>query len=395
MRWLVFTLILIWALPSHAQNLDSSKLESLTKAEENARKKEAELTKKRTVIQSEIDDLKKRLVKTASEVKNFEIENLNLKSKLKKMDLEESTLREKIYGDRQALITLVAALQRIENNPPPALAIRPEHAAEAARAEKIMTSLSHELKSRADELSGHLKTSQSLRSEIQTKQKSLNANETSLAKRHKKIAKLVNEKSKLEQSITEEKEEASRQVAKLASEAKTLRELIESFEAASAAVTPRIKPGSPPLKSKDNLTLKPVKLPKGIVAFSKAKGKLQSPVSSGHIIRNYGGSEKGITIKSQAQAQVVAPYAGRIEFAGAFKNYDNVVIINVGDGYFILLTGLEESYVESGENINMGEPVGLLPFKENRSANLYIEFRKSGATIDPKPWLGAALASDG
>jgi len=131
------------------------------------------------------------------------------------------------------------------------------------------------------------------------------------------------------------------------------------------------------------------------VAFSKAKGKLQSPVSSGHIIRNYGGSEKGITIKSQAQAQVVAPYAGRIEFAGAFKNYDNVVIINVGDGYFILLTGLEESYVESGENINMGEPVGLLPFKENRSANLYIEFRKSGATIDPKPWLGAALASDG
>jgi len=395
MRCLILCLILIWGFPAQAQNPDPSKLENLTKAEENARQKEIELTKKRAVVQSEIDTLKKRLIKTASEVKNFELEGLSLKSKLSKLDIEESTLREKIYGDRQALMSLIAALQRIENNPPPPLAIRPNEAVEAARAEKLMTTLSGELKSRAEELSNRLKTSQSLRNEIQDKQKSLSANETSLAKRHSKIASLVTEKSKLEKSISKEKEEATRQVAKLASEAKTLRELIESFEAASVDVAPRVKPKSSQPRSKTSLSLKPVKLPKGVAKFSKAKGKLQSPVSAGRIIRNYGGSEKGITVKSQAQTQVVAPYSGRIEFAGAFKNYDNVVIINVGNGYFILLTGLDESYVESGENINMGEPVGLLPFKENGSANLYIEFRKNGATIDPKPWLGAALARNG
>jgi len=395
MRWLVLTLILLWAIPAYSQAPNPDDLKNLTKAAEDARKTEAELLKKRKTIQSEIDGLKKQLVKTAKEAASFEKESISLEGTLTRLSQKEIELKEKIYTDREALMRLLAALQRIENNPPPPLAIRPNEAVEAARAEKLMTTLSGELKSRAEELSNRLKTSQSLRNEIQDKQKSLSANETSLAKRHSKIASLVTEKSKLEKSISKEKEEATRQVAKLASEAKTLRELIESFEAASVDVAPRVKPKSSQPRSKTSLSLKPVKLPKGVAKFSKAKGKLQSPVSAGRIIRNYGGSEKGITVKSQAQTQVVAPYSGRIEFAGAFKNYDNVVIINVGNGYFILLTGLDESYVESGENINMGEPVGLLPFKENGSANLYIEFRKNGATIDPKPWLGAALARNG
>ena len=95
----------------------------------------------------------------------------------------------------------------------------------------------------------------------------------------------------------------------------------------------------------------------------------------------------------RSKAQVISPYAGRVEFSGAFKNYDNVVILNVGDGYFILLTGLGETYVETNENIKTGEPIGLLPFKAKGTADLYIEFRKNGKTINPKPWLGAALAS--
>ena len=111
------------------------------------------------------------------------------------------------------------------------------------------------------------------------------------------------------------------------------------------------------------------------------------------MLKKYGGAEKGITVGGSSESQVIAPYAGRVEFAGAFKNYENVVILNVGDGYFILLTGLGETYIETGENIKTGEPIGLLPFKANGTANLYIELRKAGKTIDPNPWLGAALAS--
>lgn len=387
MRWLILTLILIWGTPAFAQTPDPKQLESLTKAEEDARRTEAELSKKRKNIQNEIDDLKKQLVKTASEAASYEKEGLALERKLNKLDAQEAALKDQIYGDRQSLMQLLAALQRIENNPPPPLAIRPKDAAEAARAETLMASLSAELHSRADELSGRLEAAQILRDDITSKHQSLSANEKTLSKRRNKISGLVKKKTVLEKTVSKDQANASRKVEKLASEAKTLRELIDSFEAEILDVNPRVKPGAGSSKKRTSIAAKPVKLPKGVTKFAKAKGKLRAPVS-GRIIRKYGSGEKGMTIGGRSKSQVIAPYAGRIEFAGAFKNYDNVVIINVGDGYFILLTGLGETYVETGENIRIGEPLGLLPFKAKGTANLYIELRKGGSTVNPHPWLG-------
>jgi len=392
MRWLVLTLILLWSAAAHSQAPNPDDLKNLTKAEEDARKTEAELSKKRRTIQSEIDGLKKQLVKTAKEAASFEKESVSLENALTSLSQKEIELKEKIYTDREALMRLLAALQRIENNPPPPLASRPEDAADAARAEKLMSSLSFSLKSRADELGEKLAESQTLHSQIKLKHKSLSANEKSLSKRRENISNLVTQKTNLEKSVSKDQETASLKVKKLASEAKSLRELIDSFESATLDIAPRIKPDKNTPKTRSSVTSKPVQLPKGVTQFANAKGKLRAPIS-GPVIRNYGNGEKGITLGGRSKTQVISPYAGRVEFSGAFKNYDNVVILNVGDGYFILLTGLGETYVETSENIKTGEPIGLLPFKAKGTADLYIEFRKNGKTINPKPWLGAALAS--
>ncbi|MEP3890127.1 MAG: peptidoglycan DD-metalloendopeptidase family protein [Hellea sp.] len=391
MRVLILALILSFiAMPSYAQTADPQKLESLTKAEEEARKKEAELSKKRDAIASEVTKLKKDLVRNASEAETFEREGRSLEAKLTQLDSDADVLNENIYGDRKTLMQLLAALQRIENNPPPPLATRPKDAAEAARAARLMSSLSADLKKRADTLAARLETSQTLRNEIAEKRKRLAANEKTLAKRRTQISKLVGQKSSLEKSVSQDREAALREVSKLASEAKSLRELIESFEAATANVGPRIKPGGRRTKPRTSIAAKPVKLPKGVSAFSNAKGKLRAPVP-GKITRNYGSGEKGMTVSTRSRAQVIAPYAGRVEFAGAFKNYDNVVILNVGGGYFILMTGMGETYVETGENLRIGEPLGLMPFNAKGASNLYIEFRKNGGTINPKPWLGSTF----
>ena len=392
MRWLYLALILLWATPAFSQAPNPEELETLTKAEKDARKTEAELSKKREAIQGEINGLKKQLVKTASEAASFEKESIGLERSLAKLSQQETELNAKIYQDQQSLMQLLAALQRIDNNPPPPLATRPKDAAEAARAEKLISSLSRSLKIRADELSARLKQAQTLQQDAKQKHRSLSANEKTLAKRRDKITKLVNQKTELEKSVVKDQETISLKVKKLASEAKTLRELINSFEAQTSDVTPRIKPGKKNAQTRSSIKSKPVKLPKGVTTFIKAKGKLRLPVS-GRVIKNYGNGEKGITLGGRSKSQVISPYAGRIEFAGAFKNYNNVVILNVGSGYFILLTGLGETYVETGENVKIGEPVGLLPFKATGTADLYIEFKKNSETINPKPWLGAALAS--
>lgn len=392
MRWFVLALILIFgAAPSYAQSADPDKLESLTKAEEDARRKESELAKKRDAIATEVSKLKKDLVRNASQAEKFEREGQSLESKLADLDIKAKELNQAIYGDRQTLTRLLAALQRIENNPPPPLATQPKDAAEAARAARLMATVSRDLKMRADTLAARLEASQKIRSEIEQKRMSLAANEKTLAKRRAQISQLVGQKSNLEKSVAKDREAALREVSKLASEAKSLRELIESFEAATASVAPRVKPGSKRTKPRSSIAAKPVKLPKGVTKFASAKGKLRAPVP-GRITRNYGSGEKGMTVSTRSKAQVISPYAGRIEFAGAFKNYDNVVILNVGGGYFILMTGMGETYVETGENVRIGEPLGLMPFNAKGASNLYIEFRKNGGTINPKPWLGSAFS---
>lgn len=386
MRWFILTLILIWGTPAYSQTPDPKKLESLTKAEEDARRTEAELSKKRKSIQSEIDKLKKQLVKSASEAASYEKEGLTLERRLTQLSAQEVELKDKIYGDRQSLMQLLGALQRIENNPPPPLAIRPKDATEAALAETLMVSLSAELHARADELSQRLKAAQALQDEITSKHQKLAANEKALSKRRNKISGLVKTKTTLEKTVSQNQAEASRKVEKLASEAKTLRELIDSFESITLDVTPRVKPSRDSKNKRTTIAVKPVKLPKGVKKFATAKGKLRAPIS-GKVIQKYGNGEKGMTVGGRSKSQVIAPYAGRIEFAGAFKNYEKVVILNVGDGYFILLTGLGETFVETGENIRTGEPLGLLPFKAQGTVNLYIELRNNGKTVNPQPWL--------
>jgi len=391
MRWFVLTLILFWGMAVQAQIPDPEKLENLTKAEQEARAKEAALNKQRDKIQKDISKLKSDLVKTASESETFEKEALSLENELRQLEAQQNRHSEAIQSDRHSLLQLIAALQRTENNPPPAFAVSPKDAVQAARAARLISAMSAELKNRADNLAETLSELEMLKTKTISKQASIAANEKILSKRRADIARLVKEKAALEKSVSSEQENTLREVARLAAEAKTLRDLIESFEAAIGNIEPRVKPRNPSSPAK-RPNIKPLDLPKNATKFAQAKDLMRAPVT-GKIIRHYGSGEKGMTVSTRSRAQVIAPYAGRVEFSGAFKNYDSVVILNVGEGYFILMTGMDDTYAKSGTMVKAGEPIGLMPFKTQGTANLYIEFRKNGSTINPKPWLGSVLAS--
>ena len=176
-----------------------------------------------------------------------------------------------------------------------------------------------------------------------------------------------------------------------------MRELIKRFESTASDVVPRLKPapGSavPRIKPKTgSRPPEPLNLPEG-TRFADARGGLKPPVQ-GTLKSGYGSGRKGLTVSTSLSAQVTAPFTGRIEFAGAFKNYDNVVILNVGDNYFMLLTGLGEIFVNSGEMVGVGEPIGMMP-NSSKLTELYIELRKNGSPINPAPWLGNAFAARG
>jgi septal ring factor EnvC (AmiA/AmiB activator) len=139
------------------------------------------------------------------------------------------------------------------------------------------------------------------------------------------------------------------------------------------------------------------------VAFASAKGLFKLPVN-GSKIRDFGSSdgsggvEKGISLATRPGAQVTTPCDGWVVYAGPFRSYGQLLILNAGGGYHVLIAGMERISVSIGQFVLTGEPVATMGttsqvasiFAANASLPvLYIEFRKDGTPIDPGPWWAA------
>ncbi len=111
---------------------------------------------------------------------------------------------------------------------------------------------------------------------------------------------------------------------------------------------------------------------------------------------DYGDVSQGITVATRSAAQVVSPTDGHVVFAGPFRTYGQLLILDAGDGYHVLLAGMNKIGVDVGQFVLAGEPVGAMGELRLASAEetsvgrkqpvLYIEFRKDGRSIDPTPW---------
>ena len=138
---------------------------------------------------------------------------------------------------------------------------------------------------------------------------------------------------------------------------------------------------------------------KPAIPFSAARAKLPLPAQGRRVLAygektQFGGQSKGVVIETRTSAQVTAPCDGWVVYAGEFRSYGQLLIINAGDGYHILLAGMSQIDVQPGQFVLAAEPVGTMsggPKASSSSAQtnapvLYVEFRKDGRPIDPDPW---------
>ncbi len=396
-RTISIFLTLMFAVHAAGQSVNPQDLDALTKAEAEAKAKADKLAKENEKIETEILQFKEDLRRSAAESASYERASREIDDRLTKLSREETQFVGRLTDDRKAQSELLAALQRLSLTPPSAMIAQAETAAEAARASMIMTSLTSQLEKRSQTFVMQLTELQKLQSDMATERVKLAESEAALAQRRSSIRALVKTKATRAALLSDSVKTEQKRAQELAAKANDLRELIKRFERAADDVVPRLKPapGSavPRVKPKSGSRApEPLELPEG-TRFADARGGLKPPVQ-GSLKSGYGSGRKGLTVTTRPSAQVTAPFTGRIEFAGAFKNYDNVVILNVGENYFMLLTGLGEIFVTSGEMVGSGEPIGLMP-DASRAAELYIELRKNGSPINPTPWLGNAFAARG
>lgn len=138
---------------------------------------------------------------------------------------------------------------------------------------------------------------------------------------------------------------------------------------------------------------------KPAIPFHQARGRLPLPAQGRRVLAfgektQYGGQSKGLVLETRTGAQITSPCDGWIVYAGEFRSYGQLLIINAGGGYHVLLAGLSQIDVQPGQFVLAAEPIGTMSgssatasAKTQGSAPvLYVEFRKEGRPIDPDPW---------
>ena len=121
------------------------------------------------------------------------------------------------------------------------------------------------------------------------------------------------------------------------------------------------------------------------VPLPQIAGPHPMPVA-GAVAREFGaageaGPARGMTLAAGPRARVVAPCAGRVAFAGPFRSYGHLVIIDCGGGVHLVLARMERLDTATGERVLAGEPVGAMPAEQPQ---LYVELRRNGQPADPR-----------
>ncbi len=294
---------------------------------------------------------------------------------------------------------MLAVLQRMGRDPPPAILVRPQDMAEAIRAAILLGSMVEALKSETDALRADLAQLADLRASIAKQRDDLAQRSAALAADKMRLAALIEAR---QQSLTEAEQALAAQrdrAAQLADQATNLKDLIAKMEigagSADRANAADIAAKAAALRNADPARLKPA------IAFADARGSLVMPVA-GAVLKTFGdpdgfgGVEKGVSIGAPPGATVSSPVDGSIVFAGPYRSYGQLLIINAGQGYYLVLAGMDRISVAVGQFVSGGRGRGDHGRRRGRTAAaaaigatqpvLYIELRKDETAIDPGPW---------
>jgi septal ring factor EnvC (AmiA/AmiB activator) len=278
--------------------------------------------------------------------------------------------------------------------------VRPEDALQSVRTAMLLGAVLPGMRAEAETLTADLAELVRVRDEIAAERDRAARDLETLSNDRRRMALLVAERQKRQTEAEAALDGERERMTALARQAGSLKELIAKLDADIAAralpdvngTAPTNRPNSTAFKDPGRLTPS--------IAFASAKGALPMPVN-GVRLREFGsadgvgGTEKGLSLATRVAAQVTAPCDGWVVYSGPFRSYGQLLILNAGGGYHVLLAGMERISVDLGQFVLTGEPVAVMGGAPQAASLvavgssqpvLYIEFRKDGTPVDPGPW---------
>jgi murein hydrolase activator len=428
---LVFTFLATLPLAAQAPDAPPSDAPAITDKENAISSHKTELqgvedtiaasNAQRQKIEAEVENLRgdrarlsAALIETTQHIQDNEAKVSNAVARLLGLKGREDALRRSLASRRDVIAEVLASLQRMGRTPPPALLVSPEDMLQAIRTSMMLGAVVPQMRAETQALATDLAALLQVRQAVTTEKAQLAQENADLELQRQKLSVLIDARQAslgvAEQALNAEEQRAG----DLARQATSMKDLISKMEqdlagakhaaeeAAKAEAARKLaEADAPPLQKSD---ISPFKDPGRLapaMAFEDTKGLLPFP-AAGAIVRSYGapdgvgGTEKGLLMATRPDAIVASPYDGWVAFSGPYRSFGQVLIINAGGGYYMVLAGMKRINVEAGQFVLAGEPVANMGDGSVKTAAamaigaaepiLYVEFRKDGAAIDPGPW---------
>jgi septal ring factor EnvC (AmiA/AmiB activator) len=354
--------------------------------------------------QADQDAISKKLVDIAHTIESHDEAIGRAEAKVIKLKKQEVVIRSDLAGQQEKLSALLAGLQRLEQNPPPALVVEPRDVLAALRGAMMFGAIVPEMRKDAEILAARLAELEGIRTALESESQKMTAEIANLRASRLELGDLIVLKRKQLGEQGERLDKEKSRAKELASKAKDLEQLIEQLAAArKKEEDERVRQlaaaeaaAEAERKRQAELAARPR------IAFSKMLGQLPYP-AQGQILRRFGDNDglgaklRGFAVATREEAQVTSPADGKIEFSGPFRSYGQLLIIDAGEGHLVLLAGMERISAEMGQVVRAGEPVAQMgkgpssvtllgDMMQEKRPVLYVELRKGGEAIDSAPW---------
>ncbi|HSC20082.1 MAG TPA: peptidoglycan DD-metalloendopeptidase family protein [Rhizomicrobium sp.] len=327
-------------------------------------------------LSAQAAQLREQLIEAAARVQNLEIEKADIERKVASLAGQEKSMSAAFVRGRNRLSRLLAVLERLQTDLPPAVALEPADALKASRGAMVLGSWLPQIYGAAAALSQQLKALQKTRTALLVQRRESAASAARLIEARARLGRMVAAKEMAASGAAAAWQALQAKFNAIAAEASDLRALLDRVSVLRGGQQPDqvlvISSGGVPTQ----VNLKP--------------GALARPVV-GPVLQGGSGGEQmpGVEFLTGASASVVAPADSQVLFAGPYHKSGQVLILKAAGGYDLVLAGLGRIEVRPGDRLLAGEPVGWMP--RRNGAKLYFELRRNGKGLSPMSWLGLNL----
>ncbi len=305
-------------------------------------------------------------------------------ARIRMIDRQRANLRARLAQRQRPVMQLTAALQRLSRRPAVLSLLRPGSVRDTMYMRALLETMLPDVERRTAALRAEIARGRSLQQEARRASAALRASEQELGMRRQALAALETRQRLASREASGVADREAERALALAEQARDLGGLVRQLDAAglirdslARLPGPLVRPARPEDSQVTAVAAQP--------ELASGLGRYQLPLA-GRLVAGFGDLQpglprsRGISIAARAGAQAVAPAAGRVAFAGPYRGYGNIVIIEHPGGWTTLVTGLGQLDAQIGQRLVTGSPLGVAgPGKPL----VGLELRRNGEPINP------------